>query len=219
MVLLKRSRNGEIYGKNDINIERVNDYSDSRFRQNVLQQHGAFLVNEVLPYEVEILNQTDAVIHGEEKQFFENVVEEFRFYAGHISRFFDEDGQLLFAFEPVRLIHLPLTSIQPSQFYVDKSKLAAVKSFIQSAEDIVIPVAKMNDTYVSLDGHTRLAVAVNQSFAEVYVYMTESDDYIHDFVAEARKRGIVSPMDLIQLEHQEYQEKWLGFCKDYFAKH
>ena len=38
------------------------------------------------------------------------------------------------------------------------------------------------------------------------------------FVTEAQKRNIYTPYDLTELEHDEYEEKWNGFCDAYFAQ-
>ena len=35
---------------------------------------------------------------------------------------------------------------------------------------------------------------------------------------EAQKRNIYTPYDLTELEHDEYEEKWNGFCDAYFAQ-
>lgn len=40
------------------------------------------------------------------------------------------------------IFDLPLGQIQPSQFYVDRDKLEAVSSFVERAEDVVIPVTR-----------------------------------------------------------------------------
>lgn len=111
-------------------IQRVNSYDDPRFSQKVLCQHGAFLVNGE-PYEVEILNRDSAVIRGTRPELYRGVVEDFRFFAGHISRFYNSTGELVQEFAPVELFSVKLDDIQPSQFYVDEEKLAAVRQFVR----------------------------------------------------------------------------------------
>lgn len=63
----------------ELEIQRINSYTDERFHENVLKQHGAFLVQEALPYEVEITGKDSAVVRGEKEEYFEAVIEEFRF--------------------------------------------------------------------------------------------------------------------------------------------
>ena len=41
---------------------------------------------------------------------------------------------------------------------------------------------------------------------------------LYTSVTEAQKRNIYTPYDLTELEHDEYEEKWNGFCDAYFAQ-
>lgn len=43
-------------------IKRIDIYTDNRFSQKVLLQHGCFLIDGT-PYEVEIFSDFEAVIH------------------------------------------------------------------------------------------------------------------------------------------------------------
>ena len=61
-------------------------------------------------------------------------------------------------FPKVELFEIPLKNIQPSQFYVDKSKKKEVGTFIHTKEDVIIPLKKFGNEIVSMDGHTRMAV-------------------------------------------------------------
>lgn len=197
-------------------IQRVNAYDDRRFSPIVLRQHGAFLVDGQ-PYEVEITGPETAVIRGESWALYPEVIELFRFYAGHISKFYDTDGRLVMECPAVKLFPVKLRDIQPSQFYVDQDKLAAVGSFIHGSEDIVVPLVREGESWLSADGHTRLALAVERGYEEVRGFADEDSEYIHGFAAEARNRGVRSPYDLKKLPHEEYKVKWDQFCDDYFA--
>lgn len=197
-------------------IKRINTYADSRFSQRVLHQHGCFLVDGS-PYEVEILSDSEAVIRGRDRDAYPQILEEFRFFAPHITSFFNEAGAAVKVFPPVRLMTIPLERIQPSQFYVDEEKLAAVRTFIRKPEDIVIQVLPWEDRFISLDGHTRLYCAVRMGWTYVRAVADSADDYIHRFVAEAQARGIYAPKDMTLVCHAEYEEKWNRFCDDFFA--
>lgn len=198
-------------------IERINCYEDERFSKTALYQHGAFLVNG-RPYEVEVTGRDSAVIRGEDAGLYPEIIDTFRFYAGHITRFVDVNGVLVREFPAVDIFRVRLERIQPSQFYVDEAKLAAVKIFICGPEDIVIPVIPDGDGYISLDGHTRLAAAIDLGYEEVCAFIEEDAGYIHGFVAEARKRGIFTPYDMKRMSHDEYDVLWNKFCDDYFAR-
>ena len=108
-------------------LVRINTYDDPRFSPAVLRQHGCFLADGE-PYELEIVSSSEAVVRGTARPDLSPLLEEFRFYAPHITRFYDAQGNLLQAFAPVELLRIPLEQIQPSQFYVDEDKLAAVRS-------------------------------------------------------------------------------------------
>lgn len=198
-------------------IQRVDSYDDPRFSQKVLCQHGAFLVDGE-PYEVEILGRDSAVIRGASPELYRSVIEGFRFFAGHISRFYNSTGELVQEFAPVELFSVKLDDIQPSQFYVDEEKLAAVRQFVHGAEDVVIPVMPDGGRFISQDGHTRLAAAVELELDKVFAFTAAAGEVLRSFAEEARKRGVFSPYDLPVIPHGEYEVKWDQFCDDFFAK-
>lgn len=197
-------------------IQRVDSYEDPRFSPKALCQHGAFLVDGE-PYEVEILGRDSAVIRGARQELYSGVIEVFRFYAGHISRFYDSAGELVQEFAPMELFPVNLDAIQPSQFYVDEEKLAAVRQFVRRAEDVVIPVTPEGGRFISQDGHTRLAAAAELRLDKVYAFIAETNDVLYGFVKEARSRGVFTPRDLSVIPHEEYEVKWNRFCESFFA--
>lgn len=201
----------------ELSIQRVNSYNDPRFSPRVLRQHGAFLVNDV-PCEVEITGADTAVVRGVQERDAIQLIEEFRFYAEHISRFYDDRENLLAEYPPVRLFSIRLSEIQPSQFFVDDEKLSAVKTFLSAPEDIIIPVIRREERYVSLDGHTRLAAAIDAGFDTVFAFLSDSGDAILGFVEEAKRRGILSPYDMRRVPHEEYEVVWNQFCEEFFEE-
>ena len=170
-------------------VNRINTYTDSRFSKKVLNQHGAFLIGDE-PYEVEIVSKTDAIIRGKNPNFYESVIENFRFYAEHITNFWDESNNLV---------------------------KRAVSDFVYTEEDLVIPLVKWEGRNVSVDGHTRLFVAAEKGIQNVYGFYTKADDYVRDFAAEAIRRNIVSPYQLIEVKHRDYEKLWFAFCDEYFS--
>ena len=88
-------------------IQRINTYEDNRFSQTVLHQHGCFLA-EGRPYEVEIISDYEAIIRGENQTVYTAVVEEFRFYTPHITRFYNRNGKIVKEYPQVQLslIHI-----------------------------------------------------------------------------------------------------------------
>lgn len=198
-------------------IKRIDTYEDSRFSPRVLRQHGCFLVDGA-PCEVEILSDHEAVIRGADPACYGAVMEEFRFYAPHITRFYDAGHNLVGEFPAAQVLTIPLEQIQPSQFYVNTEKIQAISSFIQKPEDIIIQVLPSNGRYLSLDGHTRLYLAVMKGWTSVRAVCQPSDAWIYRFVEEAKKRGIFTPKDMAPLGPEEYEKKWNGFCDAFFAE-
>ncbi len=202
-------------------IERIDTYKDSRFREEALRQHGCFLVDGI-PCEVEITGKTTAVIRlgelPESGEAYKELIETFRFYAEHITRFLKEDGTLIAEFPPVELFPVTLSEIQPSQFFVDEEKLRAVEVFISDGEEIVIPLIRYGERYLSCDGHTRLYLAAKKGFSTVRGFLAEENEVLLEFAAEAQKRGVFTPMDLKLLPHEEYEQQWNRFCEEFFRE-
>lgn len=197
-------------------IVRIDDLHDGHFRKAVLKQHGAFLVDGA-PCEVEIVGERSAVVRSEGEVDLDELIAEFRFFAEHITEFYDECGALLRRLEPVELFEVDVSAIQPSQFYVSEAKLEAVASFVQSGRDVIVPLNRDGERYISMDGHTRLYLAARMGIERVLGFITETNEDMHEFAREAQRRGVCRPADLQPLPPDEYEEKWIGFCKQFFA--
>ncbi|WP_257875751.1 hypothetical protein [Anaerococcus sp. Marseille-P3625] len=201
---------------NEINIQRIDTYEDERFDQEALNQHGCFVVNGKFLYQIKIISKDSALISGDEK-YYNEVINDFRFFAEHIINFYSMDGKLIKKFDPPKIFTLKLDIIQPTQFYIDRKKLDEVKTFVKNKEDIIIPVAKYEDQYISLDGHTRLYLAYKLGFSYVYAFITKSFDGTDYFVKESKKRRVKAIKDMILLSHEDYRQKWDKFCDEYFS--
>ena len=199
-----------------MNVTRLDTYDDQRFSQKSLLQHGAFLVDDT-PCEIIITGSDTAVVRCPVPDAIDALIDEFRFYAEHITHFTDEAGSLLCAFPPVERFSVALADIQPSQFYADEDKLRAVRSFIASPEDVVIPLTPYQGRYASLDGHTRMVAARELGFTHVTGFLTQADAWIFRFAEEAVRRSVISPADITILPHDEYCIKWHRFCDEFFS--
>ena len=196
-------------------IKRVTDYNNPIFSQIVLNQRGAFLIDEE-PYEIEIISSDSAFVKGKNREFFKKLIEYFRYYSPHINNFFDENNKKIISFEKKRVLTLEVDKIQPSQFYIDEDKLNALKSFIKNSKDIVIQVVKSDEGYICIDGHTRLFIAFLNNFKTIHAIETEFDDDTNYFVSQAKKRNIFTIRDLKLVSHSDYKKLWLNFCDSYF---
>lgn len=197
-------------------LTRFSGYKDERFSDLALRQHGAFLVNDKLPFEVTIVNQTDAVVRGPEKNFYLAVIDEFRYYAEHICRFYSENGDLIAQFAEKDIFTVPIDSLQPSQFYIDQQKKEVLQTAILSEDDIIVPVIAMGERFVVLDGHTRLSLAADLGLERVKVYLGTPFEAIFDFVNEAIDRKITTIADLEVVPHDCYEENWYSFCDQFW---
>lgn len=201
----------------EIQIRRLDSYDDERFSTQVLCQHGAFVVNNSLVYEVEIISSNEAIIRGDER-FYREVIGEFRFFSEHITKFYDKEGNIVIEFKDVPTIDVPIERIQPSQFYVDSIKKKAVENFINTEGDVIIPLVEYGDRYISMDGHTRLSVAIDKGFKSVKGIIVQGDEWLYKFVEEAIVRNVKTPYDLEVLSHEEYDIKWNRFCDEFFEQ-
>lgn len=90
-------------------IQRIDTYDDHRFSHTVLHQHGCFLVDGA-PYEVEIISDYEAVVCGENQAAYTEIINEFCFYAPHITRFYKKSGQIIREYPRAQLLTLYLGS-------------------------------------------------------------------------------------------------------------
>lgn len=194
-------------------IKRI-EQIDARFSKKAIQTHMAFCVENNC-IEFELLDKHTALIKYNSLTYLEEVMDEMHFYAGHVTKIIDEKGTILKTYPCVQLFTIPLKDIQPSQFYVSQSKLEKLQNAL-TIEHICIPVARIKDQWVCLDGHTRLKYLETQHIPTVQVYEEEAFPYLDEFVAEAIKRHITSIADCALLSEEEYALKWHAFCDAFF---
>lgn len=205
-----------------MDIQRIDSYNDFRFSLEVLYQHGAFLADGA-PWAFRIISDHEAVVSAESLivDALAEVAEDFRFYARHITTFYDEAGTCLLKLPPVERREVEIDSLQPSQFSVDREKCAAVGEFLHGPADLVIPVLELDGALVVLDGHTRLYTAWQRGIRTAMVFSSAQEQELREtiggFVQEARRRGIFHVSDMALLSPQEQEEQWHSWCDAYFA--
>ncbi len=91
-------------------IQRINEYADERFDPGILRQHGAFLVDGH-PCSFRILDGRSAQVYYHDYTDMEEILDTFRFYTGHISRFYRSDGSMLKEYEDVEVFLFLLRSV------------------------------------------------------------------------------------------------------------
>ena len=193
-------------------IERINSYDDSRFESDILRQHGAYLIDNV-PCSFKIVDLDTARITTSYKGDLLPVINYYRFYTEHITKFVDTNNNIIKEFDTIELFLVDIDTLQPSQFYVCEDKLEAISTWLKEKEDVVIPLNRPN---IIADGHSRLFIAKKKGIHQAYCYYTDGNVSLDYFVSEANNRGISTILDLEVLDLKSYEEKWIGFCEKYF---
>ncbi|ODU54940.1 MAG: hypothetical protein ABT01_07330 [Clostridium sp. SCN 57-10] len=78
----------------------------------------------------------------------------------------------------MELIKIGIDKLQPSQFYVNREKLNAIRCWAKDPEHFIVPILKHENELILLDGHTRLYMAKMLNIAEVYAYEDDSNNDI-----------------------------------------
>ena len=114
---------------------------------------------------------------------------------------------------------MELNEIQPSQLYISSEKLNSVMENFSSKPKLMepIPIKKLGDQIIFVDGHTRAFAALLHRFPKVPVYWEdeELDWEAYEICVEwCRKAGIKTIADLKSrvISHQEYEKLWYARC-------
>ena len=116
---------------------------------------------------------------------------------------------------------IKLHEIQPSQLYISSEKLSEVmKNFDLSKPESIepIPIKKLGNEIIFVDGHTRALAAFLSNFSEVPVYWEDEEldwDAYEICVAWCKKEGIHAIADLKNrvVPQRNYEILWYERCK------
>jgi hypothetical protein len=115
---------------------------------------------------------------------------------------------------------MKLGEIQPSQLFINSEKLSLVmRTFDVNPRSIEsIPVKRIGEQIVFVDGHTRAFAAFRKGMSEVKVYWEEDGlDWVEYEVCVdwCKKEGINTIADLKErvIPSKEYQVLWLDRCE------
>jgi len=114
---------------------------------------------------------------------------------------------------------MKLDEIQPSQLYISSDKLRNVMKDFPSKQASIepIPIKKLRDQIIFVDGHTRAFAAFQCGFSTVPVYWEyeELDWEAYEICVEwCKEEGIYTIADLKNriVSHQQYEKLWYGRC-------
>jgi hydrogenase maturation protease HycI len=120
---------------------------------------------------------------------------------------------------PKETFLMELNEIQPSQLYINSKKLENVMENFASKPSLMepIPIKKLGNRIVIVDGHTRALAALLHRFPKVPVYWEEEELYWEAYETCVRwclDEGIYTIADLKNrvISHEEYNKLWYGRC-------
>lgn len=114
-----------------------------------------------------------------------------------------------------------LSEIQPSQLYISSEKLSEVmKTFDYDKPELIepIPIKKLGNETIFVDGHTRAFAAFKRNLSQVPVYWEDEKldwDAYRICVGWCEEEGICSIGDLNDrvIPHKEYEILWYDRCE------
>ena len=114
---------------------------------------------------------------------------------------------------------MKLDKIQPSQLYISSEKLSKVMKNFNANSIEPIPVKKLGDDIIFVDGHTRAFAAYLHGLKEIPVYWEyeELDWEAYKICVEwCKKEGIYTIADLENrvIPHREYEILWYRRCEE-----
>jgi hypothetical protein len=115
---------------------------------------------------------------------------------------------------------MELHSIQPSQLYINSRKLDSIMKNLERSKPMLIepiPIKKLGNQVVFVDGHTRALAAFLLGFSEIPVYWEDEEldwDEYEICVEWCKEEGIRTISDLKNriVSPRNYQVLWLDRC-------
>ena len=114
---------------------------------------------------------------------------------------------------------MELNKIQPSQLYISSRKLSSVMENFASKPSLMepIPIKKLGDRIVFVDGHTRAFAALLHRFPKVPVYWEDEELDWEEYeicVEWCLEEKIFTIADLRKrvVSHKEYEKLWYERC-------
>ena len=116
---------------------------------------------------------------------------------------------------------LPLTDIQPSQFFLSEKKLEEIATWFDQEELKPLPVKRLEGKWFLTDGHSRAFTAYLRGWSEIPIYFDRDDinlKFYSNCIRLCKEKKILSIADLKDriLSEEAYQTEWLDWCKNSF---
>ena len=114
---------------------------------------------------------------------------------------------------------MEVNKIQPSQLYISSRKLSSVMKNFASKPSLMesIPIKKLGDRIVFVDGHTRAFAALLHRFPKIPVYWEDEELDWEEYEICVRwclEEKIHTTADLKNriISHQQYKKLWYERC-------
>ena len=119
------------------------------------------------------------------------------------------------------IFQMKLNSIQPSQLYISSEKLDGIMKGLEQSNPVIIepiPIKKLGNQVIFVDGHTRAFVAFSLGLSEIPVYWEDEDLDWEEYeicVEWCKEEGIYTISDLENriVSPSDYQVLWLDRCE------
>jgi len=120
-----------------------------------------------------------------------------------------------------KTFQMKLDSIQPSQLYISSEKLDSIMKSLERSRRVFvepIPIKKLGNQVIFVDGHTRALAAFLLGLSEVPVYWEDEELDWEEYeicVEWCKEEGIYTISDLKNriVSHKDYQVLWLDKCR------
>ncbi len=117
-----------------------------------------------------------------------------------------------------------IAKIQPSQLFLNESKLAVLRARLLVNEQLQIsklkpiPIKRLNGVLFYTDGHHTAFITAQSGFSHVLGYREEEEldwDLYEICIGWCSKVGITTISDLASriLPNDEYEKQWIGRCR------
>jgi hypothetical protein len=122
----------------------------------------------------------------------------------------------------IKKFMMKINEIQPSQLYISSEKLSEIMKMFDSVNPELIepiPIKRLGDEIVFVDGHTRAFAAFLRGFSEVPVYWEDEEldwDAYEICVRWCKEDGIHAIADLKDrvVSQKDYETLWYARCEE-----
>lgn len=198
----------------------------------------------VLEYEISNMVDTEIVNFKSfdsvnENEIFQNLIDELMYWNPYVKRiFYNEDNNMithktliysafkksdkwiLHSVNDIEIFKIDINKITPEQLTVDREKVERADSWIEKPEDIIVTCVKIDDTIVTIDGYSRLVVALNKGFDYVYAHFDPNNTSLGFYktcIKWCEEAGVYTIKDLTSrvVSPEEHQTLWCNRCQAY----